>query len=63
MMYPITIGVEIDDRLPHMLNTPPAKPVISFGAVSDITAQPSAPMPLPKNDSAINATMTHWMSV
>lgn len=57
------IGVVIEEMLPHMLKTPPDRPVISLGAQSDMTAQPSAPMPLPKKASAMKPTITHCTSV
>ncbi len=61
-MAPMTMGVVIDEMLPNMLNRPPDRPAISRGAVSDSTAQPSAPTPLPKKDSAISATTSHCAS-
>ena len=42
------------DALPNILNKPPARPLISFGAVSAITAQPNAPTPFPKKAIDIN---------
>lgn len=44
------------DRLPNVFISAPDRPAICLGAVSEFTAQPSAPSPLPKNDSAITAT-------
>jgi len=42
------IGVVIEEMFPNILKSPPLRPAISLGQVSEITAQPSAPMPLPK---------------
>lgn len=46
----------MEATLPKTLKTPPQRPTISFGAVSEITYQPSAPNPLPKKASAISMT-------
>ena len=54
----ITIGVVMPAVLPNMLKSPPLKPAICFGDVSDTTAQPSDPTPLPKNARAIRLTTT-----
>ena len=53
---PITIGVVMPAVLPKVLNKPPLRPPASLGEVSDTTAQPSAPMPLPKKATAMIAT-------
>ncbi|MNE70576.1 hypothetical protein D3C80_1663750 [compost metagenome] len=45
----------IPATFPRQLNTPPLRPIIFSGAVSDITAQPMADSPLPKNASVISA--------
>jgi hypothetical protein len=42
--------------LPKVLNRPPLRPPASLGDVSDTTAHPRAPTPLPKNASDITAT-------
>ena len=47
----MTIGVVMPAMLPKRLKTPPFSPISSFGEVSAITVQPSAPKPLPKNAS------------
>ena len=44
----MTIGVVMAAVLPNILKRPPLSPAISLGEVSETTAQPSAPMPLPK---------------
>ena len=50
------IGVVMPATAPNVLKTAPLRPAISSGEVSDTTAQPSAPRPLPKNASAMMAT-------
>ena len=44
----MTMGVVMPATFPNVLNKAPLKPAISFGEVSDTTAQPKAPMPFPK---------------
>jgi hypothetical protein len=39
------------------VHRPPDRPIISFGATSDITAQPKEPKPLPKKDNDIKKMM------
>ena len=58
----MTIGVVMLERLPKVLNRPPETPPASFGEVSETTAQPSAPMPLPKKASAMKPTTSAWPS-
>jgi len=43
MIAPIAMGVMMPPRLPAALNRAPVTPMASFGAVSAITVQPSAP--------------------
>ena len=52
----MTIGVVMPAVLPKVLNKPPSRLPASFGEISDTTAQPGAPTPLPKNASDIIAT-------
>ncbi|MNJ78529.1 hypothetical protein D3C77_763050 [compost metagenome] len=58
----MTIGVVIEAMLPKVLNRPPDSPAICFGEVSATTAQPSAPMPLPKNARVMKPTTIHSAS-
>ncbi|MNS61254.1 hypothetical protein D3C72_942780 [compost metagenome] len=48
--------------LPNVLKMLPARPMTSLGAVSATTAQPSAPIPLPKKASAMMPTTSHSAS-
>ncbi|SWI96619.1 Uncharacterised protein [Klebsiella pneumoniae] len=54
----MTSGVMMLARLPHILNTPPAIPSISFGEVSLSTHQPRFPKPLAKNARLMAAITT-----
>ena len=53
---PMTKGVIMLAKFPHILNTPPATPKISFGEVSLKTHQPKLPKPLAKKAILIAAT-------
>ena len=54
----MTIGVVIPAVLPKVLNSAPDSPPACLGEVSDTTAQPSAPTPLPKKASDMKPTTT-----
>ncbi|MNF15761.1 hypothetical protein D3C80_2184970 [compost metagenome] len=58
----MTMGVVIDAMLPKVLNRPPERPAICLGEVSATTAQPSAPMPLPKKARVMKPTTIHSAS-
>ena len=49
---PITIGVQMDDRLPTKLNTPPVRPSSRTGASADTSDQVIEASPLPKKATA-----------
>src|SRR5690606_41689865 len=49
---PITMGVQIDDKLPTKLNTPPVRPSRRTGARVDTSEQVMDARPLPKNATA-----------
>ena len=42
-------GVVMPAMFPQRLKSAPFMPTMPLGEVSEITVQPSAPMPLPKN--------------
>ena len=56
-MCPMMSGVEIPAMLPQRLKSAPFMPTMPRGEVSEITVQPSAPTPLPKNESDMNKIM------
>lgn len=58
----MTMGVVMPAVLPKVLNSAPDRPEISLGEVSDTTAQPRAPRPLPKKASDMMATTTVALS-
>ena len=43
--------------LPKRLKSAPFMPTMPLGDVSEMTVQPSAPMPLPKNEIDMNSSM------
>ena len=50
-------GVVMPAMLPQRLKSAPFMPTMPFGEVSEMTVQPSAPMPLPKNEIDMNRIM------